>query len=105
MSELEDIFETRPSGGEMNTKTMPEPLLESAPPPPWPPRIRLLPVATGLWRVVDGDGRALGHLRRLVEPEGERLRALRFHAATRTFRDVGDFWTTQDAVDALRYSA
>jgi hypothetical protein len=89
----------------MTTQEMAQHRFEPTPPLPWPARIRLLPVATDLWRVVDAEGRALGHIRREVQPEGERLSALRFHAPTRTFRDVGDFWTTHDAVDALRYSA
>jgi hypothetical protein len=88
----------------MTIRTIPERRLDLAAPPPWPTRVRLIPVATDLWRVVDSDGRALGHVRRLLEPGGERLRALRYHAATRTLRAVGDFWTTQDAIDALRYS-
>lgn len=79
----------------------------AAPAPAMSPRtrVRLIPVATAMWRVVDPTGRAMGHLQRLTAPQGERYRARRFHAASGSFRDVGEFWSAQDAVDALRYGS
>lgn len=65
---------------------------------------QLIHVAQGRWRVVDAAGRAIGHVMTEVAPEGLRYRAQRFHAPTRSFRDVGTFWSADDAVTALRYS-
>lgn len=75
--------------------------------PPMAPRsrVRLVPVAAALWRVVDPQGRAMGHLQQLAEPQGERFRARRYHVASGSFRDLGEFWSAQDAVDALRYGS
>lgn len=64
--------------------------------------VRLLPVAAGLWRVLDAAGRALGHL--AERDDGARFAALRFHAASATFREVGIFWSAAEAVECLRLS-
>ena len=61
-------------------------------------------VAQGRWRIVDAAGRALGHVTTDASPAGIRYRAQRFHAPTRVFRDVGLFWSADDAIAALRYS-
>lgn len=65
---------------------------------------RLLPVATDLWRVTDRHGRVIGHLEARRDPRGLRYRARRFHAPSRAFRDLGEFWSADDAVACLRYS-
>lgn len=66
--------------------------------------VHLIHVAQGRWRVVDATGRAIGHIANDAVSAGTRYRAQRFHAATRMFRDVGAFWSADDAVTALRYS-
>lgn len=66
------------------------------------PREHLVRASAHLWRVQDGRGRVLGHLRILADPLGLRYRAERLHLPTGTFRLVGDFWRADDAVAALR---
>ncbi len=68
------------------------------------PRTRLLPVGPDLWRVVDADGRAIGHLGAHRSPRGLRWHARRFHVPSRQFRTVGAFWTAAEAVECLRLS-
>jgi hypothetical protein len=65
-------------------------------------RVRLDPAAPGLWRVRDPAGFVIGHLQAVTEHAGTRFRARRFHASTHTFRDLGDFWSADDAVECLR---
>lgn len=67
------------------------------------PGLRLIPVAPGRWRVVDDVGRAIGHLEAVAMPSGVRYSARRFHAPTRSFRTLGDFWSDDEAIDCLRY--
>lgn len=55
-----------------------------------------------LWRVVSPAGRVLGHLQAIPHPQGERYRARRYHPASATFVDLGDFWSADDAVACLR---
>lgn len=70
--------------------------------PPVSEAVRLLPVGAGLWRVLDATGRALGHL--ATREDGARFAALRFHAASAGFREVGTFWSAAEAVECLRLS-
>ena len=65
--------------------------------------VHLMPAAAGLWRVVDARGRIIGHLEAVAQVYGVRYRARRFHAASRAFRDLGDFWSADDAIDCLRF--
>lgn len=67
-------------------------------------REHLVRAADRLWRVQDGTGRILGHLRITTDPLGIRYRAERLQLATGGFRIVGEFWRADDAVAALRYS-
>lgn len=64
--------------------------------------VRLMRASVALWRVVDRGGRVIGHLQAIPDARGTRVRARRFHPASRAFVDVGDFWSADDAVDALR---
>lgn len=68
------------------------------------PGIKLVRAAPRLWRVVATGGRVIGHLREVSAPSGVRYRAERFHAATRVFRALGEFWSPDDAVDCLRFA-
>ncbi|WP_243074988.1 hypothetical protein [Microbacterium sp. SS28] len=64
--------------------------------------VRLAAAATGLWRVLDAQGLIIGHLEAHLEGQGVRYGARRFHAASRTFRELGEFWSADDAVECLR---
>lgn len=68
------------------------------------PGIRLVPAGPALWRVLDRSGRAIGHLQAVLTTEGVAWRARRFHRASRDLRDLGDFWSPDDAVDCLRFA-
>lgn len=63
--------------------------------------VGLVAAGPDLWRVVDRSGRVSGHLRAEVTDQGVRYRALRFHPASRGFREIGRFWSADDAVDCL----
>lgn len=56
----------------------------------------------GLWRVIDRRGTIRGHLRVVVDPLGVRYRAERLRLASGVFLLVGEFWSADDAVAALR---
>ncbi|RZI88536.1 MAG: hypothetical protein EOO67_13025 [Microbacterium sp.] len=64
----------------------------------------LLSVGPALWRVVDQAGRAVGHVQVDEEAGGRRYIARRFRVTERAFRDVGAFWTLQEAIECLRLS-
>ena len=64
--------------------------------------VRLARAAASLWRVVDRSGRVIGHLQAIAQPDGVRFRARRFHAASRAFLELGEFWNAADAIDCLR---
>lgn len=66
--------------------------------------VRLIAAAAGLWRVVDRRGMIIGHVETLTRSHGVRYRARRFHAPSRTFRDLGEFWSPDDAVDCVRFA-
>ncbi len=66
--------------------------------------MRMLRVGDALWRVVDREGRAVGHLTVRTDVRGRRFVARRFQVSSRTFRDIGEFWTPREAVDCLRLS-
>lgn len=65
-------------------------------------REHLIRASDHLWRVHSSDGGLRGHLRVLPDPLGLRYRAERLHRATGQFWIVGEFWTADDAVIALR---
>lgn len=68
------------------------------------PRVRLVPAAPSLWRVLDARGIVVGHLQQVSHPGGLRFRARRFHPPSHAFRDVGEFWSADEAVDCLRFA-
>ncbi|MEQ6898285.1 hypothetical protein [Microbacterium sp. KR10-403] len=75
-----------------------------------PPRLRaglglhLIAIGENRWRLVDAAGLIVGHVDTFTEARGIRYRALRYHPATRMFRELGAFWSLDDAVDCLRYA-
>ena len=66
--------------------------------------VELARAAPALWRVRDASGRVIGHLQALPLADGIRYRARRFHAASRAFRELGEFWSADDAIDCLRFA-
>ena len=66
--------------------------------------VRLARAAASLWRVIDAQGRVIGHLQAFTALGGVRYRARRFHVASRAFRDLGEFWSADDAIDCLRFA-
>lgn len=66
--------------------------------------LRLALAGPALWRVLDPAGHVLGHLQTIDHEWGTRYRARLFHPASRAFRDLGDFWSPDDAVDCLRFT-
>lgn len=67
-------------------------------------RVRLVAAAPSLWRVLEPGGRVIGHLQTVIHSGGVRFRARRFHAASHAFRDLGDFWSADDAVECLAFA-
>jgi hypothetical protein len=65
-------------------------------------QVRLDRAAPDLWRVVDRSGLVIGHLQAVPHGADTRYRARRFHPTAHVFRDLGDFWDPDDAVEALR---
>jgi hypothetical protein len=63
------------------------------------PGVRVVPLASGRWRVTSRSGGLLGHLER----SDEGFRAMRFSVRDRGFRMLGEFRTATDAADALRF--
>ncbi len=85
---------------------MPVTTRENIPTPAVPPGVplRLAPAAPSLWRVMDRSGRVIGHLQALAAAGGVRFRARRFHPPSRSFRDLGEFWSVTDALDCVRFA-
>jgi hypothetical protein len=68
-------------------------------------RERLQPAGDRLWRVLDRQGHVIGHIESFLHPLGVRFRAKRYQSSTARFVEFGDFWSADDAVGCLRYSA
>lgn len=64
--------------------------------------VRLVAAAPALWRIVDAGGRVIGHLQAVRQGHDIRYRARRFHAPSRAFRDLGEFWSADDAIECVR---
>lgn len=67
-------------------------------------RVQLVAAAPSLWRVLEPSGLVIGHLQEIAEDGGIRFRARRFHSESHSFRDLGDFWSADDAVECLRFA-
>ena len=67
-------------------------------------RARLVPAAPSLWRVMEPGGRVIGHLQEVAQSGGIRFRARPDNAAVHAFRDLGDFWGADDAVECLMFA-
>lgn len=65
--------------------------------------VTLRPVSAKRWRVLDRNGRVLGHLRAESQRDGIRFFAERFELAAARLRVLGSFWTASEAVECLRY--
>lgn len=55
------------------------------------------------WRVIDRRGVVIGHVRREQAGQGVRFHAERFELARARLRDLGAFWTIDEAVECLAY--
>jgi hypothetical protein len=86
----------------MTTNISPAPTIRWATPALRRASESLQPAGERLWRVIDVRGSIRGHLRILPHDLGLRYRAERLHLPSGTFRIVGDFWSPDDAVAALR---
>ncbi len=65
------------------------------------PRIQLIPIGIDAWRVVDPGRGPIGQVRVGRDEQGEHFAAKRFHPRDRRFHALGQFWSREDAVDAL----
>ena len=74
--------------------------------PPLAPRtrMRLVAVAPSLWRVLEPGGHVIGHLQEVAQAGGIRFRARRYSPRAHAFRDLGDFWSADDAVECLVFA-
>lgn len=81
-------------------------LMDASPAPRLAPGspVRLAEAAPRLWRVIDPSGRVIGHLQATNDGDAVRFRARRFHRASRMLRDLGEFWSADDAVECLRFA-
>lgn len=86
----------------MNTR-LTAPPLSTAPDLRRQPLLRLFRVGATRWRVTDSRSRIIGHVEAHTTPAGTRYHALRLHAPSGAFRDLGEFWSPDDAIDCLRY--
>ncbi|GAA4482926.1 hypothetical protein [Microbacterium panaciterrae] len=86
----------------MTIHISPAPTIRWAAPVLRSPAETLQPAGERLWRVVDTRGAIRGHLRVMPHDLGLRYRAERLHLASGAFRIVGEFWSPDDAVAALR---
>ncbi|MCC4907164.1 hypothetical protein [Microbacterium sp. cx-59] len=64
----------------------------------------LVPLGWGRWRVLDAHGAATGLIEEHESPRGARYRALRYRWSSRSFVGIGEFWSVDDALEALRSS-
>jgi hypothetical protein len=65
------------------------------------PRTRLVRASDQLWRVYTSNSKLLGHLRAVDHHLGIRYRAERLQLQSGVFRVIGEFWSPDDAVQAL----
>lgn len=55
-----------------------------------------------LWRVTRSDGEVVGYVERFEESRGTRYRAKRFIVRQQRFLPIGEFWSSDDALDCFR---
>ncbi len=67
------------------------------------PGLMLVALHGGLTRVTRRDGEVLGYVETVDEELGRRYRAKRMPARQPRFLIIGEFWTADEAIDALRY--
>jgi hypothetical protein len=65
--------------------------------------LQLVALHGGLTRVLHRDGGVIGYVETLEEQGGTRFRAKRMRPRAAGFVVVGDFWTADEALDALRF--
>lgn len=56
-----------------------------------------------LWRITRSTGEVLGYVERIDTPVGHRFVAKRMLPRQRRFLAVGEFWTSDDAMDCFRF--
>jgi hypothetical protein len=78
--------------------------LSALPPLTRASNVQLVAAGALLWRIVDRSGRVIGHLQAMREGSDIRYRARRFHAQSRAFRDLGEFWSIDDAVECVLFT-
>lgn len=66
------------------------------------PGLRFTPAATGLWRVVAGDGTVLGHIERTAGGHGDRYASRRLLPGGTRSQPIGEFWSARDAAECFR---
>jgi len=66
--------------------------------------VRLVRAAPALWRIVDRRGLVIGHLQAISRGADVRYSARRFHAPSRAFRELGEFWSADDAVECVVFA-
>jgi hypothetical protein len=105
MSEGEHTFDSegRSTMTDVAKTTQPNVHPRITPPVPSPGlRVRLSPAGPTLWRVLDMTGRIVGHLQHVEHVLGSRWAARRYRDGAAGFRTVGEFWSVDEAVSALR---
>jgi len=66
--------------------------------------LELIALHGGLTRVLRRDGGVIGYVETIADPSGTRFRAKRMRRPlTAGFLTVGEFWTADEALDALRF--
>ncbi len=65
---------------------------------------RMTHVAAGLWRIADPRGVVVGHIRAVAADGDWRYAAERFQVSSGGFRRLGEFWSSTDALECLRYA-
>lgn len=68
------------------------------------PGLRLVPLHAGLTRVLHRDGSVLGYVEIAPDAAGIRYRAKRMRPRAAGFTIVGEFWSPDEALDALRFA-
>lgn len=66
------------------------------------PEVRVVPLASGMLRVTRPDGTVLGYLEQVDRVDAPRFRAKRMLPRESRFSIVGEYWSRDDAIEALR---